>query len=209
MPTISTLDGSSMPTGTDAFDPNAQLKTYQDGVSPYHNFRIYDDTTERDADTLPIEGWGCYVISTKSVYRHNGSAWVLNQIVRTAFTPTWTNLTAGNAVEAWYYAVAGGFCDVFGTTTLGSSSSVGTNPYFAFPVTPITLVNAQLLGSAEFEASGTRYHGLVYYESSFPAALPRRFAVSSSQITDSGITSASPFTWATGNRISMRFRYPV
>lgn len=75
MPNTSTVDGTSMPSGTDAFNPNVQLKTYQDYAARYHNFRIYDDITARDADTLATEGWSCYVKSTDIFYRHNGTAW--------------------------------------------------------------------------------------------------------------------------------------
>lgn len=75
MPITSTVDGTVMPSGTDAFDPNNQLKAYQDGAAKYHKFRVYADITARDTDPLVTEGWRCYVLATDLEYLFDGTAW--------------------------------------------------------------------------------------------------------------------------------------
>lgn len=64
MPVTNPDDGTEMPAAGDAFDPIAQLTTYQDGAAKYHAHRIYADATAREADTLAADGWIAYTEDT-------------------------------------------------------------------------------------------------------------------------------------------------
>lgn len=123
-----------------------------------------------------------------------------------AFTPTWTNLTIGNGSQAWYYQRVRGLVKVWGILTLGSTTSVGSNPYFALPVAG-SFVAGELLGRALFDDAGVRYHGSVHYDSTFSSALARRFSVSGANVLDAAVTATAPFTWANGDKLSMQFEY--
>lgn len=123
-----------------------------------------------------------------------------------AFTPTWTNFTLGNGTQAWYYQKIRGRVKVWGIVTLGSTSAVGTSPYFAVPIAG-SFVSGEILGRCIMDDSGNRYHGPIHYEGSVSAPLPRRFLVSGTNIIDSTIAATAPFTWATGDKLSMQYEY--
>ena len=52
----------------------------------------------------------------------------------TSFTPSWNNVTIGNATESWYYAVVGDVVFVEGQTVLGSTSTITGLPIVDVPV---------------------------------------------------------------------------
>lgn len=131
MPITSTVDGTAMPAGTDAFNPNVQLKAYQDGNAKYNKHRIYPDVTARDADTYPTEGWTCEVLTTDLRYRHNGTSW---DVVGGGGTGT---LTLGGTIT-----VASGY-----TTKLEKNGNIVT---LAF-----TLQNSAVTGTATIPSGTT------------------------------------------------------
>jgi len=51
----------------------------------------------------------------------------------TTYTPTWTNLTVGNATQSFRYSKFNKIGFVQGSITLGTTSTVGTNAYFSLP----------------------------------------------------------------------------
>lgn len=53
----------------------------------------------------------------------------------TTWSPTWTNLTVGDGTEAAEYTQIGDLVVARYTLTLGSTSTVGSNPYLTLPVT--------------------------------------------------------------------------
>lgn len=123
------------------------------------------------------------------------------------FTPAWSDLTVGNGSQSWRYQIVGGVVTVFGYFQLGSTSSVGSNPHFASPVAGV-FVSGQRLGASMFDDTGSnRFHGSVHYDGGLGAPLARRFSVSGSQIVDSAITATTPFTWTTGDTISLNYSY--
>jgi len=118
-----------------------------------------------------------------------------------AFTPSWTNLTPGNAVESWHYVRVNDLLYFAGETVLGSTSSVTGLISMDFPVGTqiseggilsgtVLYVDASplknIMGNMDQNASDIRF--FVY-------------TVSGSQISNAGTSSSSPFTWTTSDQI--------
>lgn len=175
---------------------NRQLQDYR-----------WADSAARAAQAGMGEGDEGYQIDTKIIYRYSSGAWrIWSTLTPVAFTPTWTNLTVGDGTQDWVYNISSGRVFISGTFTLGSTSAVGTNPYFSLPVAG-TFTDAQVLGDALFDDAGVRYRGGVHYDNALSSPLVRRFFLSGSEIIDAGISATAPFTWATGDRISATFAY--
>ena len=118
-----------------------------------------------------------------------------------AFTPSWTNLTPGNAVESWHYVRVNDLLYFAGETVLGSTSSVTGLISMDFPVGTqiseggilsgtVLYVDASplknIMGNMDQNASDIRF--FVY-------------TVSGSQIGNAGTSSSSPFIWTTNDTI--------
>jgi hypothetical protein len=113
--------------------------------------------------------------------------------VWTSFTPTWTNLTAGNATQSFAYSEFNKVMVVRGKLTFGSTTSMGTLPEFVIPNSG-SAVN-QTLGMAVYLDSGTdNYTGLcradgtkIYLQSNYTGG---------TWGTMGNLTATAPFTWA-------------
>lgn len=126
-----------------------------------------------------------------------------------SYTPTLTNMTLGNGTLAAKYIQIGKTVFVRFKFTLGSTSAVGTGPYFTLPVT----AHSDYAGSDNGEvyqasvslidASTTYYPGALMHRDASTALI--RKVDSSANI--SGITATTPFTWATADFISIKFTY--
>jgi len=118
----------------------------------------------------------------------------------TSFTPSWGNFTVGNATQAWWYAQVNDLFIVTGKTTLGSTSSMGTNPYFSTPTGAVWQSNNH--GTAEFGDAGTASRqGVIFALSSTNIAFGY-YAVSGTIINRANVTATAPFTWTTNDTIS-------
>lgn len=126
----------------------------------------------------------------------------------TAFTPSWTNLTVGNGAQTFNYAQVNEIVHVQFRLTLGSTSSVGSSPYFALPVASSGYVTYHSLGVAAFYDVGTAvYVGFVAYFAAGDSAILRRSVVSGSNLSSAGLSSVNPFTWTTGDQMMGQFTY--
>jgi len=137
-----------------------------------------------------------FIIGTNGVH----AAW-------TSWTPSYTNLTVGNGTNASKYIKYG--TTVFFTVsfTLGSTSSVGSNPTFSsLPVTPATLSTGEIVGHGTFrDATGNNYFSVLWYSGSTYQLI--RVQVSGTDLIYIGISSTSPFTWTTSDNIFYRGTY--
>jgi len=124
------------------------------------------------------------------------------------FTPTWTNLTVGNAVQDFRYMTINKFICVVGVITLGSTSSVASAPVFTLPQTSVTYASQnERLGMGILEDTGTDgYDCWVLYGTTTTARLRVPLA-SGTYINSTAINSTTPFTWVSGDRISVNFIY--
>jgi hypothetical protein len=129
-----------------------------------------------------------------------------------SWSPTWANLTLGNAVQAFEYIQVGKTVLYRGYITLGSTSAVGTGPTFTLPV------NAKDTGKGT--ASGAPEIGLVYMErnsvanfqglitlASVSTGALSVFNVSGTYLTLSAVTASVPFAFAAGDEIRIRGFY--
>lgn len=128
-----------------------------------------------------------FILGTNGVH----AAW-------TSFTPSWTNLTAGNGTNTGAYVKYG--TTVFFRTkfTFGSTSSMGSNPSFAYPVTKNAAYGSNLdpIGVATGRISGNYYDlGLTDRTGISPVAR----ATAGAYASFNDVTATAPATWANGD----------
>lgn len=127
----------------------------------------------------------------------SGTAW-------TSFTPSWTNLTVGNGTNTGAYQQLGKTVHLRQHFTLGTTSSVGTDPQFTLPV-----------NSINYGGTLTIFLGVCYLNGSVgnirwistTAVGATANNTSSTYIAQNGISSTVPLSWTTGNILSMCFTY--
>jgi hypothetical protein len=71
------------------------------------------------------EGRVIYETDTDRLLMYEGTAWIILDEPWQAFTPTWTNLTIGNAVQSFFYRRADGYVDISGQILFGTTTTVG------------------------------------------------------------------------------------
>lgn len=86
----------------------------------------------------------------------------LAPVWRTDWTPTYTNLTIGNGTVDLAYVEDGELIVVRWELTLGSTSTIGTNPLISPPVTMAGMLDNTPLGVATYrEDGGSLYKGTI------------------------------------------------
>jgi len=125
----------------------------------------------------------------------------------TAFTPSWSNFTVGNAAESWYYTQVNDLIVVQGVTTLGSTSAVTGTWNLDYPVgSPAT--SGPFAGFARLtDATGSTLIGTVLLGASLVSF--RAFAVSGSDIGIATVNASTPFTWTTSDQLYASFVYQL
>jgi hypothetical protein len=122
----------------------------------------------------------------------------------TTYTPTLTNLTVGNGTLTAKYAQTGKIVTVYFNFTLGSTSSVGSNPSMTLPVSAADIYNTAKLFLADYGTVtywGTAWNGdatTVYLE------VDRADAT---YLKTAGITATVPHTWAVNDSIVFTLTY--
>lgn len=125
------------------------------------------------------------------------------------WSPTITNLTLGNGTIIARYSQIGSVAHFLFRFTLGSTSSVGTNPYFTLPVIPaynhainqiVTLLDS---GTANYYASA------VNEGASKEVVFMYAMASSGAIATYNLITATVPFTWTTNDVIAVSGTYEI
>lgn len=134
----------------------------------------------------------------------SGTAW-------TAWTPTWTNLTVGNATVAAYYQKFGKTVNAKLLYSHGSTSSVSAGGVgFSLPVTStstayLAYVTPIGVGSI-YDPGSFMYYGLVFWGSTTTARL-RISDVSATYGKVTDFDTTTPFTMSPGDNISASFTY--
>lgn len=131
------------------------------------------------------------------------------------YTPTWTNLTVGNATTIYRYTQIGKTVFVQIKLTFGNTSSMGTGPRFTLPVPENTTTYPALtnnyIGDFLIEDSGTaNYTGTVLIGGSGGSGKAYLYvkAVSGAYVNAANpITSTIPMTWTTNDFITLAFAY--
>ena len=127
----------------------------------------------------------------------------------TSWTPTWTDLTVGNATNLGAYAEVNEL--VFVTTKLTWGSTTSATSYFehTLPVAADNTTQYQLSGNCILYNVGTAIHvGTVNVasNSAFPYASYYSSGIGAA-IYAGNIDATSPFTWTTGDLLYMSYWY--
>ena len=209
------LDSVSVPHASQHSDLNDAVEALQakvgadsSAVTSSHDYLIdkqsvvpYDDASARTtAVPSPVEGQMSYLKDMNSVEVYDGSEWKIIYKPRASFTPTWVNLTVGNAVVQAWYAISGDMMTVELNLEWGSTTSVTTNPTLVLPSGFAPITNGLPCGVVEFRDTGTaNYIGAVVAYTSGLQAIP--WTVNATYPTKSTFSSTVPFTWAAGDFI--------
>jgi hypothetical protein len=126
----------------------------------------------------------------------------------TSFTPTFdAGLTLGNAAVNFAYTEVNKIVHVQGLLTFGSTTSLAYTPTMTLPVDrPNT--GLQVLGTGYLGDTGTGTYMM------FPLSVAYNSVILfganhtvGSFIIEGGISSSTPFTWTTGDRIAINLSY--
>lgn len=118
----------------------------------------------------------------------------------TSFTPTLTNMVAGNGVHNSRYLKIGRLVIIRYNFTLGSTSSVSGAPVFSLPA-GISADGAFIATQVEFLDAGTaRYSGLIEAENNTQVVC-QALSASGTYVVQVAPTSTIPFTWTTNDQI--------
>lgn len=126
-----------------------------------------------------------------------------------SYTPTWSNLTIGNATVVARYTQIGKTVRVRMYVALGSTSSVGTNVSVSLPVTAASYSGTTTIppiGLSVYWNGTSASTGQVQWESTTLARL-YVFLASGTYTTLQNLSSTIPTTWTTGNEIQLSFEY--
>lgn len=122
-----------------------------------------------------------------------------------AYTPTWQNVTVGNAVQNNRFKIAGRQVIVSLSFGLGTTTSFSGEPIATTPVTPSAIYSTSVvysIGTIRMEDLATAaYDGTVYFLYSGGAwrISPRPSGVSGVYLAQSSMTPTQPFTWGNGD----------
>ena len=123
----------------------------------------------------------------------------------TAYTPTWTALTVGNATQTFRYIRIQNFVYVEGTITLGTTSSVSNLPQFTLPITAksTTLMRGVCYAIDE----GVQFYPLTANFASTTATALYALNTAGTYASNSFVSSTIPFTWGNLDKIVVQISY--
>lgn len=124
------------------------------------------------------------------------------------YTPTWANLTVGNATVTALFSMSGK--TVTGTISYihGTTSSVGASPTFTLPVTASSRYsNTYSLGTVYMEDSGVAGYWGFFRGANTTTVFPAAVGTASTYAGNGGMSSTIPFTWGTGDYMHGTFTY--
>jgi hypothetical protein len=126
----------------------------------------------------------------------------------TTYTPTWTNLTVGNGVLTARYCQVGKIVMGYISFVMGSTSSMGSAPYFTLPVTAFSSTSNVPLGNFYMEDVGSQGgNGAFSSRDTTTAQIVAIFASGTYIGGNASISSTVPFTWGTNDFFNGYFIY--
>ena len=196
-------DAPAFPEG----DPPATGADYEE-VARYAKFRgnsFKGTTAQRTGYAYAAEGHRWYDTTLDQEYLHDGSGWRLWHKLPTAYTPVLTNISGSPTITA-RYSIGGGRVFVSITMTL-TGTNVGSAPGFSLPVTSRTPTGSQMLGQALYRKSSSWIEGGILL-STTTRVDPVLKLVSGAVIgMSTNVNATSPFTWASGDTMTLEFSY--
>jgi hypothetical protein len=128
------------------------------------------------------------------------------------FTPTWTNLTVGNATQVAWFVIENGILKGNVILTCAASSSSlsisGTGITLAYPVSPFTTYNYQTLGAAGVINAGIAlYMGETIDDGGVMGV--RVIKTDGTYAVWTYVTATVPFAMAESDKITVEFSYVI
>ena len=166
----------------------------------------FADSTARDAAiTSPANGQYAHLTGTNELTFYNGSAWVVAIVASQPwadFTPTFNGgFDVGTGSVIARYCIINNTLFGYVEATMGTGSSYGSGLSFDAPVASSVQNDDSEVGKATFKDGALRYlAGAMYFSDGIITR-----AYSSSLY----LTSAAPFTPASGDVFSVQFQYEV
>jgi hypothetical protein len=161
------------------------------------------------AITAPVEGQMTYLIDSDDYESWDGTSWVPALSIGTwkSYTPTFSNFTLGNGtITVAKFTQIGKTVHLQVKVTLGSTSSVGTQPTISLPVTGKTNYQDSASGVCTLTAGAVNGIGYVYNISSTSCRMFATGAAGAYSII-AGVTATVPGTWTTGNSFGLSITY--
>jgi len=123
-----------------------------------------------------------------------------------AWTPTWANFTLGNGTNDAKYMQIGKTVFFRVVTTLGSTSSMSTNPNFSLPITSTATPAADLPIAQGQANSGSGARALFV---KWLTTTTARLMTWDINVDEGAVTSTTPFTWGNGHKILVEGFYEI
>ena len=202
--TAPTISGGSVSNSTIAVDAIAEF-TPANGVT-IDGLNLKDGKLNTNNSVVTANITDAAVTPAKLV-AGTGSTWAWP-----SWVPTWTNFTLGNGTQVAKYIQIGNTVFARLEVTLGSTSSMGTNPIFTLPITSVALAsggaNVSPLGTINISDSGTaQYMGTLKWRDTTAAIMQYSDDTASGIRTDNAITSTAPMNWTTNDGFFVNFFY--
>jgi hypothetical protein len=128
----------------------------------------------------------------------------------TDYTPSFTGITGGDGTLVGRYTQIGGTVHVYGSLTFGGTSSVTGAAAVSIPITASSDYTPAIdvVGQTAFvESGGSRWSGLVTFNSGLATVLLRLSLTSGTHQGEAVISSTVPFTWGSGDVIAWSLTY--
>lgn len=208
--TNKTISGGSL-TGVTIDNPVLQTDTVSEHTSA--NGVTVDGLNIKDgklntANSVVASNITAGAVTPEKLVSGAGTSWAWQ-----TWTPTWANLTIGNATyDECKYTQIGKTVILHMSLKLGSTSSVGTGPTFTLPVTAASYALAggtdqQPIGRVRLIQTGVGSAvGSVVMNSTTVAGILTEKA-DQTYVVYAGITAAAPHTWASGHVFALNAIY--
>lgn len=175
------------------------------------------NATERNAQTGMAIGQTGYQVDNDTFYIYNGAAWKIWAKEVTAYTPTFTNLTATST--NFNYSISSGIVRISGSVTNSTTTSAGIRMSlptgYNIDTALVNVSTSQFISNlgncTAYDDSGTEeYPGFVSAYSA-TAVWFSRIQSGTGNTTLASIGGSQPFggPWASSDIISTVFTYPV
>lgn len=151
------------------------------------------------------EGMFAWNSDNNELYYYTGSAWKPLMTQWTSYTPTWTNLTAGNGTVVARKRYVAGDLRMRGYITFGSTTSVSGNIQQTIENSETSDVGVSG-GSGRANDSGTQ----IYLIQPFVDPSDTEIQFQHTETGNGGtINATAPFTWTTGDTLTWDITIPV
>lgn len=144
-------------------------------------------------------------ILPKNLMTGTGASWVWQ-----SWTPTFGNLTIGNATVTAKYTQIGKTVLFRIHIILGSTTSVGSAPYFSLPQTAVSypgIATIQPIARGNLFDSGVAGYPCIGVYRSTTTCEIQAHSASSTYLTNVAVTAAIPFAFGTGDEIHLKGEY--